>query len=111
MELREPRPHRVHGYQTQRRADDRTRQQRFPGTKSDGTHLHEDFVKQAAVVELACELAATDNPNVLSIGRRHHFLVNWTDVSTNEANVHARNRWSPTRAEHPGRLRIRPRLR
>lgn len=90
MQLREPCPHRLYGYQTQWRADDRTRQQRFSSAKCDGTNLHEHFVKQTAIVELACELAATDDPDVLSARRQSHFRVDWRDVTARKTNVHAR---------------------
>src|SRR5262245_53626094 len=110
MQLCEPCPHRLRGYQSQRRVDDRTRQEWFSRAKGDRTYLHEDFVKQAAIVKLACELAATDDPDVLPTGRRRHFLVDWPHIAADEADVHPRNRWPRTRAEHPGRLRVWPRL-
>src|SRR5688572_4886207 len=62
------------------------------------------------IVKLAGQLTPAHNPDVTAAGDRGHLRVNGTDIAVDEADVDARHRRLRARAEHPRRLRVRPRL-
>ena len=92
MQLGEPGPDRSRRQQSQRRTDDRPRQQRLARPECHRADLHEQLVEQAVIVELTGQLAAADDPDILAAGCRDHLLVHWPDVTANETNVRAWNR-------------------
>jgi hypothetical protein len=90
---------------------DPPRQERGAAAQRDRRDGHDQLVDEAVVAELADEVAAADQPDVLPRGLGHHPLVDGADVPAYEADVGARNRGEVARREHPRRLLIRPRLR
>ncbi len=63
------------------------------------------------VVELAGQLPAADDPDVLPLRRRRHLAVHGAHVAAHEADVGAVDARQRTGSEDPCRLLVRPRLR
>jgi hypothetical protein len=89
MQLGEAFTNCIYGYQTERRVRDRSRQQRLPGAKRDRAYLDKQLIEQPMVMEIARELTAPDDPDILPVCRGDHLFVHRSDIAAHEPDIGA----------------------
>ena len=68
-----------------------------------GAHLNDQLVQSIGVIELAHQLAATNQPDVLSVRSIAHFSMDRPNIARDEVEIGALDRRKHARREHPGR--------
>ncbi len=107
-QLHHARAHLPHAAQLQRGAQHLARKQRPALAQRDRAHLHDEFVEQSGVMELAGQVAPADDPEVAAIGSCAHGRVNLVHIAADKMQSRAVDAGQRAMREYPRGLRVRP---
>src|SRR5215213_5539822 len=82
-----------HVNQAQAREGDPSGQQGCTRTKEHRRHAHDHLVQQSLIMELADQIAAAHQPDVLAAGRLDHLRMHRNHVARDEADVRTLDSW------------------